>query len=198
MNKSKKLEGSNKMVTLKTERLYLKVLGEESVTQVAEYYRKNRDFFKKWESSKRDDFFSESYQKMLLKLEKEDIGNGNRMKLWIFTRENNKIIGFLNFGNIIRGAFDSCFLGYKLDKSETGKGYMLEALKEGMAFYFDVMKLHRIEVNLMPQNIMGIKTAERAGFTKEGISEKYLKINGVWEDHLHYVMLREKYEQLYK
>jgi len=186
------------MVTLKTERLYLKVLGEEAVSQVAEYYKRNRDFFKRWESSKRDDFFSESYQKMLLKLEQEDIENGNRMKLWIFNRKNNKIIGFLNFGNIIRGAFDSCFLGYKLDKDETGKGYMTEALKEGMAFYFDVMKLHRIEVNLMPQNTLGIKAVERVGFIKEGISEKYLKINGKWEDHLHYVMLKERYEELYK
>ncbi|WP_320047920.1 GNAT family N-acetyltransferase [uncultured Ilyobacter sp.] len=186
------------MVTLKTERLYLKVLGEEAVSEVAEYYKKNREFFKRWESSKRDDFFSESYLKMLLRLEQEEIENGNRMKLWIFNRENNKIIGFLNFGNIIRGAFDSCFLGYKLDKDETGKGYMTEALKEGMAFYFDVMKLHRIEVNLMPQNVLGIKTIERVGFIKEGISEKYLKINGKWEDHIHYVMLKERYEKLYK
>lgn len=49
--------------------------------------------------------------------------------------------------------------------------------------------LHRIEANIMPRNLPSIAVAERCGFQLEGMSPKYLRIAGVWEDHLHFVLL---------
>ena len=59
---------------------------------------------------------------------------------------------------------------------------------------FTEKRLHRIEANIIPRNIASIKAIEKAGFIYEGISKKYLNINGVWEDHLHYVLLNSEIE----
>ena len=41
----------------------------------------------------------------------------------------------------------------------------------------------------MPRNTASRRAAAKAGFVEEGLSRQYLKINGVWEDHLHMVRL---------
>jgi ribosomal-protein-alanine N-acetyltransferase len=61
-------------------------------------------------------------------------------------------------------------------------------------YAFNELKLHRIEANIIPRNAGSIRAVEKAGFTCEGTSKKYLQINGVWEDHAHYVRLNEKVE----
>lgn len=181
------------MIVLETERLYLKMLDESSAKDVTNYYKRNRGFFKKWESYKRDDFFSIEYHERLLSLERSEIGNGTRLKLWIYLKENDILIGFINFGNIIRSSFESSFLGFKLDKEQQKHGYMTEALKKALNYYFSVLKLHRVEVNIMPSNLPTQKLVKKLGFTEEGIARKYLKINGQWEDHIHFALLREDF-----
>lgn len=181
------------MIVLETERLYLKMLDGTRAKDVANYYKRNRSFLKKWESSKRDDFFSAEYHESLLNLEKNEIENGTRLKLWIYLKEKDSLIGYINFGNIIRGSFESSYLGYKLDDSFKNKGYMTEALRKAIDYYFSVLKLHRIEVNMMPSNLPSQKVVQKLGFAKEGLAKKYLKINGKWEDHIHFSLLREDF-----
>lgn len=186
------------MIVLETKRLYLKMLDESSAKEVADYYNRNRTFLKKWESYKRDDFFSEEYHRRLLTLEKDEVENGVRLKLWIYLKESDTLIGFLNFGNIIRGSFESSYLGYKLDDSQKNKGYMTEALEKSLDYYFNVLKLHRVEVNVMPSNLPAQKVLKKLGFEEEGVARKYLKINNQWEDHIHFSLLREEFLERHK
>jgi len=181
------------MIVLETERLYLKMLDESSAKEVTSYHKRNRTFLKKWESFKRDDFFSEEYHKRLLSLEKEEIENGVRLKLWIYLKEGDLLIGYLNFGNIIRGSFESSYLGFKLDDSKKNNGYMTEAMEKSLDYYFNVLKLHRVEVNVMPSNVASQKVVKKIGFSEEGMARKYLKINNNWEDHIHFALLREDF-----
>jgi ribosomal-protein-alanine N-acetyltransferase len=51
--------------------------------------------------------------------------------------------------------------------------------------------LHRIEANIIPRNAASLRVAEKAGFLPEGIARKYLKIHGVWEDHVHMVRMND-------
>lgn len=184
------------MIALETDRLYLKILDENSYRDVTNYYKRNKDFLKKWSTHKRDDFFSEDYQRSLLVLEKSEIANGKKLKFWIYHKESNELIGFITFGSISRGAFESSILRFKLDKGHTGKGYMTEALNKALDYYFNVLKLHRIEVNVMPTNVCAIKVLEKLRFNKEGTSEKYLKKNGRWEDHTRYAIIKENYDKI--
>jgi ribosomal-protein-alanine N-acetyltransferase len=53
------------------------------------------------------------------------------------------------------------------------------------------MQLHRIEANVMPRNLRSRRVLAKLGFAEEGLARQYLKINGVWEDHIHYVMFND-------
>jgi ribosomal-protein-alanine N-acetyltransferase len=68
---------------------------------------------------------------------------------------------------------------------------MAEALRRGIQIIFEDYGLHRIEASIMPRNQRSIKVTEKLGFVNEGLSRRYLKINGVWEDHIHMVLLNE-------
>ena len=112
---------------------------------------------------------------------------------WIFKKnDENRIIGSIGFSNMVWGVFLSCYLGYKLDKDEINQGYMTEAIKKGIDIVFSEYGLHRIEANIIPRNKRSLKVTEKLGFYNEGTAYKYLKINGIWEDHIHMVLLNDK------
>ena len=117
---------------------------------------------------------------------------GQGLRLHLFQRGDlAQIVGDLGFNNIVRGSFQSCHLGYKIDIGAANQGYITEALRRAIAYAFDELKLHRIEANVMPHNARSRRVVAKLGFAEEGMARKYLKINGAWEDHIHYVMLND-------
>jgi len=178
-----------------TERLVLKVLDKSHAKLVIDYYSRNNYFLEEWDSVKGEEFYTKRYQEEQLEKELSNIENNNSFRLWIFKKQNNsRIIGNVGFNNIIRGAFISCHLGYKLDKDEVNNGYITEAIQKGIDIMFNEFKLHRIEANIMPKNKCSLRVVEKLGFYNEGLAYKYLKINGKWEDHIHMVLLNDKVE----
>lgn len=176
------------------ERLLLKIIDESFSEKVLDYYLRNKDFLEEWEPIKNAEFYTLNYQRDLIKKDSVNIDSGNQLRLWIFKKdsyESDRIIGSVAFSNIVRGAFLSCHIGYKLDKDEINKGYISEAIKKGIEIMFNDYKLHRIEANIMPKNKASLKVVEKLGFYNEGIAYKYLKINGKWEDHIHMVLLND-------
>lgn len=176
-----------------TERLMLKVLDKSYARLVLDYYLRNKSFLKEWEPIKSEEFYTTQYQEEQLDKELLNIKNKDLFRLWIFKKQDtSRIIGSVGFNNIVKGAFLSCHLGYKLDKGEINKGYTTEAVKRGIDIIFNEFKLHRIEANIMPKNKRSLKVVEKVGFYNEGLACKYLKINGKWEDHIHMVLLNDK------
>jgi [ribosomal protein S5]-alanine N-acetyltransferase len=176
-----------------TERLILKVLNKTYAEEVLDYYLRNREFLEEWEALKCDEFYTKEYHEKLLEDELASIEDGKLLKLWIIKKDNeSRVIGCISFNNIVKGAFLSCHLGYKLDKDEINKGFITEAVKKGIEIMFDKFNLHRIEANIMPKNKRSQRVVEKLGFYNEGLAKKYLKINGRWEDHIHMVLLNNK------
>lgn len=176
-----------------TERLILKVSDKTHAELVLDYYIRNKDFLQEWEPIRSKEFYEISHHQEQLKKDLISIENGNLFRVWIFKKEDDtKIIGTIGFSNIIRGAFLSCHLGYKLDENEINKGYMTESIQKGIEIMFNEFGLHRIEANIIPKNIRSLRVAEKLGFYNEGLAYRYLKINGKWEDHIHMVLLNEK------
>lgn len=95
---------------------------------------------------------------------------------------------------IVMGAFRSCYLSYKLDKTLLRRNLMSEALGRFVRALFDDAALHHVEANIMPRNLPSLAVARKLGFVEEGLSPKYLKINGTWEDHVHMVLLSDDEE----
>ncbi|HRH44348.1 MAG TPA: GNAT family protein [Pyrinomonadaceae bacterium] len=107
---------------------------------------------------------------------------------------DNTIVGAINLTQIFRKAFQNAYLGYSLGVNFTGKGFMTEAIDLILGHAFENLKLHRIEANVQPQNLASIKVLQRSGFTKEGFSRKYLKIDDVWCDHERWAIIFEDWE----
>jgi [ribosomal protein S5]-alanine N-acetyltransferase len=93
------------------------------------------------------------------------------------------IVGSINLSEIVRGGFQSAYLGYFVGQSFARQGYMTEALRLMLKYAFTRLKLHRLEANIQPSNIPSITLVKRAGFVHEGFSRDYLKISGQWRDH---------------
>ncbi|WP_207204727.1 GNAT family N-acetyltransferase [Miniphocaeibacter massiliensis] len=175
---------------LETKRLILSSPKEVSEIPLTKYLNRNKLFLREFEPLKPENYYTEEFQKSLLTIQQYEWNNGQNYKLYISTKlEKDKIIGFVSLSNVVMGAFCSCFLGYQLDKDYCNNGYMTEAVKEVVNFAFNKLHLHRIEGNVMPKNIPSIKVLEKCGFVNEVISKNYLKINGIWEDHIHFVKL---------
>ena len=179
---------------LHTERLTLKVLGPAYARQVLAYLVRNRRHFKDWNPATAEDYFTLEYQGQRLSNELALTQDGWMLRLHMFERADSafeRVIGDLALNNIIRGAFWSCHLGYKMDQRELNKGYMTEAVGRAITYAFDELKLHRIEANILPCNQPSRRVVAKLGFEEEGLARKYLKINGVWEDHIHYVIFND-------
>lgn len=155
-----------------TDRLYLKVLDESYTNIVLDYCIRNKEFLREWEPERDEEFFTWEYQRKILKKDYEAFSWGNSLRLWILKKDDEKLIGCVGFSNIIRGAFQSCHLGYKLDKDEINKGYTTEAVKKGIEIMFNEYKLHRIEANIMPRNTASLRVVEKLGFYNEGLAYK--------------------------
>ena len=99
---------------------------------------------------------------------------------------------------IVRGAFQSTYLGYMGFLPHAGQGYMTEGMALALDVAFRKLRLHRVEVNIQPSNARSLALAKRIGFTREGFSRRYVKIAGRWRDHERYAMLAEDWAKLRK
>ncbi|SFM47051.1 ribosomal-protein-alanine N-acetyltransferase [Paenibacillus sp. 1_12] len=182
-------------IVLYSERLVLKTINESAAKEVLNFVIRNKEFLMEWEAQRTMDYYTLEAQKQILIDESKKIQNGDLFKLWIYKAEDTKrIIGSIALNNIIGGVFQSCHLGYRIDKDERNKGFMTEALRQVITYAFIELRLHRIEANIMPRNKASLKVVENLGFYNEGVAIKYLKINGAWEDHLHMVIRNTELE----
>lgn len=108
-------------------------------------------------------------------------GQANAFLIWKL--EDGALIGGMNINNIARGAAQYASLGYWIDKDHEGQGYMAETLRITLQYCFEGLNLHRLNASCLPHNTRSKNTLLKAGFKEEGFAEKYLQINGVWEDH---------------
>ena len=118
----------------------------------------------------------------------------------VIERSSNSIAGRIALTNIERGPFQNGRLGYWCGAGFEGKGLMAQALTMVVGHCFAPQELgglglHRVCANIMPSNTRSRKLLERVGFIKEGYSEKYLQIQGRWEDHERWALTSERHAQ---
>ena len=101
--------------------------------------------------------------------------------------------GEINLNNVVRGAFQSATIGYWIDQARAGRGLMPEALVVVARFAFEELNLHRLEVCIIPRNASSRRVVEKLGIRDEGVAERFLEINGTWEDHVRYGITVEEW-----
>ena len=92
-------------------------------------------------------------------------------------------LGLINVSEIVRGAFQSAFLGYWIGAPFARRGYMRAGLKAVIAHCFSEIRLHRLEANIQPENGASKDLVRGLGFRREGYSPQYLFMDGEWRDH---------------
>lgn len=160
---------------------------------VAKYYLRNKVFLENFEPTREAEFFTKAHQHALLQQEMQQAETKAAFRFYIFPNDApENIIGSIGLNNIVWGSFCSCFLGYKLDAQYCNRGYMTQCVSAVSHYAFAQLQLHRIEANVMPRNAASLRVLQKCGFENEGLSKRYLKIHGVWEDHIHMVKLSEE------
>lgn len=101
--------------------------------------------------------------------------------------------GEINLNNILRGAMQSGTVGYWIDRARAGRSYVAEGLVVLCRFAFDDLRLHRLEICIIPRNLNSRRVMEKLRVREEGIAERYLEINGVWEDHVRFAITAEEW-----
>jgi ribosomal-protein-alanine N-acetyltransferase len=112
----------------------------------------------------------------------------------ICLRQTDAIVGVANLSELVRGVFQSAYLGFYGHSAYSGRGLMREGLLLLLRHAFRQMKLHRIEANVQPENVRSLSLIRSLGFRKEGFSPRYLKIGGRWRDHERWAILAEDYK----
>ena len=93
------------------------------------------------------------------------------------------LVGGITLSSVRRGVAQMASVGYWTGEPFARKGYMRDALRLVLEFAAKDIELHRVEAACLPRNIPSRELLLSSGFTEEGFAERYLKINGVWEDH---------------
>jgi len=104
-----------------------------------------------------------------------------------------RFVGEITLSSIQRGPLQSAFIGYWIDEAVAGLGLMPESVVMVLQYAFDTLRLHRVEINIIPRNAASRRVVEKLGLRFEGIAERYLEIDGAWEDHAHYAITHEEW-----
>ena len=184
------------MSTLLGRRVLLRPLNVNDFPAWSEVRTRNGDWLLRWEprrlpgqpdvTTDRDAF---SVRCSARERERQ-LGTGYGFGLFV----EGRFAGEINLSSIQRGPFQSAYVGYWIDEAEAGNGYTPEALVVLARFAFDDLRLHRIQVAIIPRNVSSRRVVEKLKVRDEGIAERYLEINGVWEDHVRYAMTSEEWE----
>ncbi|MGS0730065.1 GNAT family N-acetyltransferase, partial [Shewanella sp. 0m-11] len=163
---------------------FLVVLDESAAALMLGYYIENKAHLSHWEPKRTADFYTLELWQKRLSQNQLAFDSGHEVKFAIMNKQRTEIIGVCNFTNIVHGTFQACNLGYSIAKKHEGKGYMLECLEASISYMFTVVGLHRIMANFIVGNQRSGALLKRLGFEHEGLAKSYLKINGVWQDHI--------------
>lgn len=168
----------------KTQRTVIVLLQPEHADRVLSYYQKNRQHLSPWEPQKPPAFYSLENTELRLTQYLDNFVCDRGYHFAAFTLDFKEVVGICNFTNVVRGAFQACHLGYSVAAAQENKGLMREILKPTLHYMFNGQDIHRIMANVMPSNERSLRLLLALGFEKEGYAKDYLKIAGLWQDHI--------------
>jgi [ribosomal protein S5]-alanine N-acetyltransferase len=159
----------------------------EDAPLLTELVQLNREFLSPWEPIRPDGYFTVDGQRRTI----EDVLRQYDQQLALphVILENGEIVGRVTLSNIVRGAFQSCHLGFWVSAARNGRGLATGAVRHIAHEAFVGLRLHRIEAGTLRHNLASQRVLERNGFVRFGVAPRYLNIAGHWQDHAMYQLL---------
>ncbi len=182
---------------LRGRRVLLRALGAADFASWQEVRRRNAERLLPWEARRpagQPDVVESkrAFEARCEAVERERT-NGSAYRFGVFV--DGAFAGEMNLGSVQRGAFQNVYVGYWIDEIWAGMGLTPEALVVALRFAFEELGLHRVQVSIIPRNAASRRVVEKLGLRNEGIAQRYLEINGVWEDHVRYAITVEEWRE---
>ena len=185
------------MTTLFGRRVVLRPLVPSDFPSWREVRRRNVDWLTKWEPTRltgQPDVIEDPHAfavRCSARERERQMGAG--YGFGVFTE--GEFAGEVNLSSIQRGPFQNAYVGYWMDEARAGNGYTPEALVAIFRFSFEEVALHRLQISIIPRNASSHRVVEKLAIRNEGVAERYLEINGVWEDHVRYAITLEEWDE---
>lgn len=150
----------------------------------------NRDWLLPWEATPPQDIGPPiSFAAMVRHLRRQ--ARQGALLPFVVTYDEN-LVGQLTVGGITYGSLRSAHIGYWVDQRVAGRGVIPTAVALAVDHCFGVLRLHRVEVNIRPENTASLRVVEKLGFREEGARQAYLHIAGAWRDHRSFALTSEE------
>ena len=148
--------------------------------------RRNADWLRPWEATQPDPTSDPpTFLRMVATLRSE--ARAGRVLPFVVIYEG-RLVGQLTLGGITYGSLRAAHMGYWVDRAVAGRGVIPTAAALAADHAFDVLRLHRLEIAMRPENDASQRVAEKLGFRFEGIRPAFLHIDGDWRDHRVYAL----------
>jgi ribosomal-protein-alanine N-acetyltransferase len=177
--------------TIRAPRVTLRAPVLSDYAQWARLREESRAFLAPWEPIwPIDDLTRLAFRRRIRRYQRE-IRNGTGYPFFVFSPDEETLLGGLTLAHIQRGVTQSAVLGYWMGARHAGKGLMGAAVRAIVGFAFDTLHLNRIEAACLPHNAASTGLLEKVGFTREGYARQYLCIDGRWQDHVLFGLVRD-------
>ncbi|CAB4863685.1 MAG: GNAT family N-acetyltransferase [Actinobacteria bacterium] len=178
-------------VTLTDGSVTLRPLRQRDVRAWREVRTRNRDWLQPWEATLPPEASAlaevpATFGDMVRRMKRD--GRTGRSLPWAITVDG-RLAGQVTVGGITYGSLRGAYIGYWIDQDVAGRGVMPTAVALACDYCIEVVQLHRIEINIRPENAASRRVVEKLGLREEGLRPSYLHIDGDWRDHLTYVVL---------
>ncbi|WP_307204547.1 GNAT family N-acetyltransferase [Paenibacillus harenae] len=170
----------------------LRSLEAEDAALLLDLRMRNRDFFQPFEPIRDDLHFTLEGQKVEIANSLREAAEDKAYVYGVFAVETDELVGRIALTGIARGPAQHANMGYFIDQRHNGKGYATESVSLCVRKAFEELGLHRVQAGVMPMNGRSMRVLEKAGFRQEGLAQRYIRINGVWEDHVLFAMTVEE------
>ena len=158
---------------------------------MAELLRVNRDFLAPWEPIRSEDYVTVDGQRADIGAALDRHEQGTSLP-HVILDDSGRVVGRITLNEIVRGAAQSCSLGYWLAADDNGRGLATAAVRDIMRVAFDELGLHRIQAGTLLHNVRSQRVLERNGFVRFGVAPEFCKIAGEWQDHALYQVVTAK------
>jgi ribosomal-protein-alanine N-acetyltransferase len=175
-------------------RASIRLLGPDDTQEYVEMLVRNREFLQPYDPERPERYWTVDEQRAQLEQVVCDADDGTAFAFGIYDGEDGALAGRVALANIVRKAWQNATLGYWVDVVRNGRGLATEAARLALRFAFETAGLHRVQAGVMPRNIRSIRVIEKAGLRYEGLAERYLLINGAWEDHRMYAITVDEWK----
>lgn len=144
----------------------------------------SRAFLQPWEPTWPQDDLTRAAFRRRLAAYSRDREQGAAYAFFVFREPDEILTGGITLSNVRRGVAQMGSIGYWCGKPHTRNGHTLAAVRSVVSFAFQTLRLHRLEAACIDDNAPSRRLLLQAGFAEEGFAKAYLKINGVWRDHV--------------